>query len=100
PLLAGAAVTYRYLRPAPILADLLDTTLKIFLILTLCMLISFGAAALGGQFPYRDIWLQSADATLGFDWTAYVDFIARRPVIAGALKLAYASLPLQFFLVG
>jgi hypothetical protein len=100
PLLGAAAFTYRYLRPVPVLADLTSTTLKLFLILVLGMLISFAAAALGGKFPYRDMWLESADAALGFDWTAYVDFISERPFLARLLDLAYQSLQAQFFVVG
>jgi membrane-associated phospholipid phosphatase len=70
------------------------------LILTFGMLISFAAGALSGPFPFRDLWLQSADAALGFDWAAYVAFISRYSLLAAALKLAYASLQPQFFLVG
>ena len=100
PVLALATMVYRYWRPAPRLADLTSITLKIFLILILGILISFGAATLGGEFPYRDLWLSSADAALGFDWNAYVAFVARHPTVAAALALAYGSMRIQFFVVG
>ncbi len=100
PLLAGATAIYRYWRPAPRLGDLIGATLKILLILLLGVLISFAAAALGSQFPYRDAWLQSADAAIGFNQKDYVTFILQHPLFTHALDIAYASLQPQFLLVG
>lgn len=98
--LSALTLIYHYLRCVPVLADLASATLKIFLILTFGMFSSYGAAALGGQFPYRDMSLQSADIAAGFDWLAYVDYFMQRPLLAQPLRFAYMSLEVQFFLVG
>jgi len=100
PALAVAAIFYRYVRPDRKLADLLAVVLAIGLILFFGMLISFAAAVFGGRFDFRDPWLQSADAALGFDWAGYAGFVSRHPFVAGAMRFAYASLLPQFFLVG
>lgn len=99
PALAVATIVYRYIRPDPRLADLLGAVLALGLILFLGMLISFAAAALGSRFDYRDSWLRSADAAFGFDWPLYAAFVTGHPLVAGAMKFAYASLLPQFFLI-
>jgi hypothetical protein len=100
PLLVAITVIYRHWRPAPLIADCAETTLKLLAILLLGMLISFPAAALGAHFPYRDGLLARADIIVGFDWDSYTGFIAAHPYLKFATYAAYFCMIPQFFLTG
>lgn len=100
PCLAGVTATYRYVRPGPRIADFTSTFLKLFVIGTLSLLITYPAATLGRHFAFRDNWLASADAFIGFDWQAYFNFITSHPILNAALRYAYLTLPEQFYVVG
>ena len=55
-------------------------------------------ACYGGQrlgMPLRDEALRAADHALGFDWLGFVQWVDARPLVAGTLFLAYASIAIQ-----
>jgi hypothetical protein len=100
PVLIAATVFYRYYRPAPALADCLETTLKLLAILLLGMLISLPAATLGAHFPFRDALLARTDIAIGFNHAIYVGFVTHHPFLRAVLHAAYLSMIGQFFLIG
>lgn len=97
--LIGAAVVYgvgrfyRDIRPEPQFATALIGIAQLILFTAVALPFSYLMASLA--LPLWDERFIAADRLLGFDWAAYVGFVAARPVLILAMKLAYASMMVQ-----
>lgn len=91
--LTGLAFFYTCLRPDERIAEASGYT-ALWLLFSLGGCLLTYLAAVGGR-PLQDTAFQAADAAFGFDWGNWTASIRERGGLRLALRLAYASLPLQ-----
>lgn len=92
-LLLGLCVFYSIVRPIAAFAELtLYSALWIGFSVSGCFL-SYLAASLSR--PLADDMFTAIDASLGFDWVAYADFVRGHEALNAILRAAYNSLMLQ-----
>jgi len=96
---------FAYWRQYHRLCVLFDTLLAGFLLTIPAIVFSY--VAMGTGLPLADRELMTLDATLGFDWYAFISYVDQRPMLSYGLALAYSSffyqltlLPVYFALVG
>jgi hypothetical protein len=95
--LTCAAHFYRSVRPREHFAVMCTSLCQVILFTVLGSLFSYLVAREGG--PLWDGRLSAWDRFIGFDWLRYVRWLDDHPLLAGALRLAYASLIPQVVLV-
>ena len=91
--LGALSLIYTYLRPDERIAEASGYT-ALWLLFSLGGCLLTYLAAVGGR-PLQDAAFQAADAALGFDWGHWTAWIRERGWLRFALRVAYASLPLQ-----
>jgi hypothetical protein len=91
--LGTLSLFYTYLRPDERIAEASGYT-ALWLLFSLGGCLLTYLAAVGGR-PLQDAAFQATDAALGFDWGQWTAWIRERGWLRLALRLAYASLPLQ-----
>jgi hypothetical protein len=92
----GVALFYRLSGRSSRLANLAQWTLLWVVFTNAGAVLTYIAAACGG--PTRDAGLAAIDAALGFDWSAWFNFLAPYRDLRFALWLGYLSLPPQILI--
>ncbi|MCO5130623.1 MAG: phosphatase PAP2 family protein [Xanthobacteraceae bacterium] len=75
------------------IADSLTATAQLMSFTAVAAPLSYIAAT--AELPLRDAMLARWDASLGFDWTAWMTFVASHPLPERILRLAYSSFAVQ-----
>jgi hypothetical protein len=91
-------VSFSYRRRSPYLAFLSITAAQLVAFSHVGALLTYGAMA-ASPFPMADELLGRADAALGFDWMSWFVFVRANPKLHFVFALAYASIPVQFFVM-
>ena len=92
----GLALFYRLSGRSERLANLAHWTLLWVVFSNAGAILTYIAAACGG--PVHDATLAAGDAALGFDWSAWYDFLAAHPAMRFVLWLGYLSLMPQILI--
>lgn len=81
---------YRWQRPTPALSGLAADALRFVVFTNAACILSYILTGLS-PFPLHDALLDRTDLLLGFDWTAYRQWVGAHGWLSATLSIAYAS---------